>query len=184
MYHCSASYVKENRHTYCPTGADTWCKYQKAKETGEKYADKPGLPVAVRDKILPVFTDLSSDELLSKCLHRKAQNNNEALNAFIWKRLPKDIFVGRNVMEIGICSAVMNFNDGHLGFMKVLTGFSIFGDFTKRFCITRDIKRRNNMETKSSEKEKVARKKRNAKRKEFFDKNKEVEGDTYVSGGF
>ena len=48
--------------------------------------------------------------------------------------------------------------------MNVLTGFSIFGDFTKRFCITRDIMRGNNMKTKSSKKEKVARKKRNAKR--------------------
>ena len=77
----------------------------------------------------------------------------------------------------------MNFNNRHLGFMKVLTGFSIFEDFTKRFCITRDIMRRNNMETKSSEREKVARMKRNAKRKGLFDKNKEVEGDTYVNGG-
>ena len=88
VYHCSESYIKENRHTYCPTGPDKWCKYQKAKKTGEKYEDKPGLPVAVRDKILP---DLSSHELSSKCLHGKTQNNNEALNAFIWKRLPKDI---------------------------------------------------------------------------------------------
>ena len=33
--------------------------------------------------------ELSSDELLSKCLHGKTQNQNESFNATIWERLPK-----------------------------------------------------------------------------------------------
>ena len=41
--------------------------------------------------------------------------------------------------------------------------------------------RKNNMETKSSEKEKVARKKRNAKRKGLFDKNPKRLMETHMS---
>ena len=98
-YHCSESYVKENRHTYCPT------KNRKKLEKNMRIS--LAYPYQCAIKFFQFFTDLSSDELL-KCLHGKTQNNNEALNAFIWKRLRKDIFVGRNVMEIGICSAVMD----------------------------------------------------------------------------
>ena len=39
----------------------------------------------------PIFTDLSNDVLLQKCLHGTTQNNNEALHGLIWKKVPKDI---------------------------------------------------------------------------------------------
>ena len=52
----------------------------------------------------PIFTDLINDDLLQKCLHGTTQNNNEALNGLIWKKVPKDVFVGHNVLEIGVCA--------------------------------------------------------------------------------
>ena len=64
------------------------------------YADKPGLPVTVRDAIMPIFQELSKAELLEKYLHGKAQNCNEAQNDFIWKRLLEDVFVGPYVLEL------------------------------------------------------------------------------------
>ena len=39
------------------------------------YKEKLGLLNVVRDKIRPMFLDLSDENLLSKCLHGKTQNN-------------------------------------------------------------------------------------------------------------
>ena len=44
----------------------TWCKYHQSKINGTNYTEKPGLPKVVRDAILPIFMDLSKDELLKK----------------------------------------------------------------------------------------------------------------------
>ena len=40
----------------------------------------------------PILVQLSSDELLSKCLDGKTQNQNESINGTIWNRIPKNIF--------------------------------------------------------------------------------------------
>ena len=48
----------------------------------------------IRNAIMPIFQELSKPELLEKCFHGKTQNFNEALNAFMWKRLPKHVFIG------------------------------------------------------------------------------------------
>ena len=55
-----------------------------------KYKSGPGLPLSiVMEHLKPIYTDLSSDDLLSKCLHGKTQNQNEAFNKIIWERVPK-----------------------------------------------------------------------------------------------
>ena len=119
LYHCSeASGGSEKRHMFCDKDSQ-WCKMRQAEKLGVPYNDKPGLPIAVRDKILPIFQATSTTELLGKCLHGKTQNCNETLNGFIWKRLPKDVFVGPHVLEIGVCSAILNFNSGTHSIIKV-----------------------------------------------------------------
>ena len=79
--------------------------------------------------------DLSNDELLKKCLHGKTQNNNESTNNVIWKRCSKDIYVGRNVLELGTFTAVINFNDGYQGMLKVFKELGInHGEYCINFC--------------------------------------------------
>ena len=87
LYHCSEANDPESQHQFCPQGNKSWCKYQAdiANETNT-YVHKPGLPVYARDKIMHIFRDLGSEELLRKCLHGTTQNNNEALNGVIWGR--------------------------------------------------------------------------------------------------
>ena len=38
-----------------------------------KYKEKPGLPIPLRKTLEPLFRDLSSPELLAKCLHGKTK---------------------------------------------------------------------------------------------------------------
>ena len=78
-----------------------------------------------RDKIMHIFRDLGSEELLRKCLHGTTQNNNEALNGVIWQKCPKEVlngviwqkcpkevYVDRITLEMGVCSDIINFNSG------------------------------------------------------------------------
>jgi len=89
LFHC-ASNSKKSMHGQCPIGSDSWCFYQRSlacKSTAEeKYA---GLPNNILNVVKPVYLELCSRELLSKCLHGKTQNSNEIFNGVIWQRVPK-----------------------------------------------------------------------------------------------
>ena len=139
--------------------------------------EKPGLPLVIKKVIEPIFSDLSKDELLENCVHGKTQNNNEAINAIIWKKIPKDVFVGRKTLEIGISSAITNFNDGTSGFLEVLKNLNLLESyFTKLYARKHDIVRIKESDRKSTAETKSEREKLNAKRKHFGDKEKEKEG--------
>ena len=66
LYHCSESYDSEARHMFCDVDAK-WCKYRMAQIENKDYVEKPGLPVAIREEIMLIIQDLSSEELLKKC---------------------------------------------------------------------------------------------------------------------
>ena len=90
LYHYSEAKDPDTRHQFCPRGIDSWCKYQtNLSNILEPYEPSLTLPISIRDLIKPIFIDLSSDELLSKCLHGRTQNANESLNQVIWKRCPQ-----------------------------------------------------------------------------------------------
>ena len=70
--------------------------------------------------IRPLWLRLSNNVLIEKCLHGRTQNVNEAFNACVWKRAPKDIFVSKNVLDMSVASAVVAFNDGASGALKMM----------------------------------------------------------------
>ena len=106
---------------------------------------------AVRDAVKHIFQDLSAPELLGKCLRGKTQNNNETLNSFIWKRLPKDIFVGPYVLEMGVCSTVLNFNSGYRSLLEIFEKLCMnSGHYTTAYCVKKDTTRIHKMERKMS----------------------------------
>ena len=80
--------------------------------------------------ILSIIQDLQADKLLKKCLHRETQIGNEALNSIIWSRVPKKNFVGKNVLEMGVHSAVIHCNDGTNGVLNVLMYYGFIGSIT------------------------------------------------------
>ena len=146
---------------------------------------KPGLPEAIKKVVNPIFNALSDGTLLKRCLHGKTQNNSEALNGLIWKKLPKDIFAGRDVLEIDVSSAIINFNDGFCGLIDILGALNLNpGYFTQRFCIEHDKKRIENMELKTTVEMKRRRKRLPDIRKGFQDNAEDIEGQTNTSGAF
>ena len=151
LFHCSEASGLNTRHSMCPRTSDSWCKFQTVKVNNTNlYKYKPGLPAIIRDTIKPVFMDLSNDNFLKKCFHGQTKNNNESINGIIWKRCPKDIFVGRTALEIRVASAVINFNDGISGVLKVLKNLKVEPGRDIAYCTENDNNRIRNMESKST----------------------------------
>ena len=138
----------ETRHQYCPKSIDSWCKYQKDILTGEKtYKDHVKLPQRKKkekscnkERSRTNFQRFKLEALLSKCLDDGlTQNNNKLLNAFIWKKCPKNVYVSRNIIEIGVALAVLEFNNGTQGIKKVSENAGLhFGKFITATCKKKD----------------------------------------------
>ena len=123
---------------------------------------------------------LSDDELLKKCLHGKIQNTNESLNGVIWKKCPKDVYVGRTTLEMGVHSAIISSNCGASSILDVTREYGLQdGAYVDKFCHKKDELRVKESNHKVCEKGKSARKRLRAVRKGFGDKDKEKEGVVY-----
>ena len=120
---------------------------------------------------------------MKKCLHGQTQNPNEAFNNCIWRKAPKNTFVARRTLEVAVASAVIHFNDGGCGILKVIDkcGFSA-GHYTIMGLAESNKVRINSMNRKTSVNCKLRRKKLRAYRKNWRDK--ESEDNSYSSGAF
>ncbi|GFX70536.1 uncharacterized protein TNCV_875101 [Trichonephila clavipes] len=108
------------QHGLCPLGDDSWCGYNRSKLKGDTYKHKHNLPIAIMHCIKKVFRDLSSPELLSRCLHGKTQNCNESLNSVIWSIIPKTVFVQLGTLKTGVYESISIYNQGLITKLKVL----------------------------------------------------------------
>ena len=186
LFHCTDMPDVE-RHKFCPRTATTWCKWQRdAASKITSYKPKVNLSVCIKDILEPIFKDLSKDDLLSKCLHGKTQNANESFNYILWNKCPKTVFVGRAVLELGISSAVIAFNEGAKGLSRVLEVLGVKeGKCAISNCEGRDMKRKLLADHKKTETAKKRRKTLRAKRKGFLDEEQlKEEGESYAKGAF
>ena len=193
LFHCSQVENEsgepdlEGRHKFCPVGKHSWCSYQRSKLTGKAHKTKINIPPAVTDVILPIFSyaDLGSDKLLERCVHGLTQNDNESFNQIIWKKAPKDVFVARKTLEIAVASAVLSFNDGGSGILKIYNKCGIPpGHFTLLGCSKSDYIRKKSSARKSSTKCKTARKVTRSIRKGWQGNEKAGEEKSYSAGAF
>jgi len=169
-----------------PPGDKSWCQFQVDKAVGtQKYKPGPGIPNEVLKHIKPEFVTLSDDDLLSKCLHGQTQNRNESFNAMIWRRVPKDCYVGLQQFKTGVCDAIAHFNMGNIATINIYRELGIEpGEYTTAGCSDGNGERVKNAARLSTEKRKTNRKILRGKRKNKGDKNLEKEGDIYIAGGF
>ena len=134
---------------------------------------------------MPIFQDLSKPELLQKCLHGGTQNNNEAINQFLWQRIPKAVYIGFYTFEIGMCSTVLSFNSGATGLLDVFRELKMeIGYFVHQFCSKKDNTRIKKMERQMSSAGKASRNRKRAVRKGYTVRDEEAEGTVYATGMF
>ena len=102
-----------HQHKFCPKARDSWCKFNADLETGKQtYNESKRLPSSFYDILKPIFSRLSSKDLLEKCLKGVTQNANESLNHMIWERCPKATFCSKVRIESAVAEAVCCFNTG------------------------------------------------------------------------
>ena len=183
--HVSSS-EKSNFHVHCPVGPDSWCMFQTDIANGTSlHKHGKGLPPTVIKQVKAVFDDLSTDNLLSKCLHGKTQNQNEAFNGTIWNRIPKTRFVKFKVFELALFDAVAHFNIGILATLLIFDKMGLErGYYTTKGCLDDNKTRIENAKKKSMESVQIRRRILRGARKNMSDKTKKQEGSVYGAGKF
>ena len=103
LWHCTDMKDIEVRHQFYPKRESSYCKYQRDKIAEEKpYKANLNISKWIYDIIEPVFNELSSNNLLSKCLYRRLQISNESLHSIAWVKCPKNVFVEKQTLKIGL----------------------------------------------------------------------------------
>ena len=97
------------QHRFCPKHENTWCKYW---SKNKEYDQTNRLPEVFMEELKPIFTRLSDEKLLKRCLKGLTQNQNESANGQLWSRCPKTVHCGRKKVTIAVCETVCVFNTG------------------------------------------------------------------------
>lgn len=171
FFHCASS-ERRDLHNHCPTGPLSWygCKLDR-----NSFKHGPGLPDAVIAKVKPVYQRLSEDSLLEKCLHGKTQNQDEAANGMVWEHIPKEVFVGADLLEFGLFDAVSHFNIAARTVLLLLKAIKISpGKYTKEGCMRLDPDHIRGAEYKKSDERKKRRKVLREQTKKKEDKNQQA----------
>ena len=61
-------------------------------------------------EVTPIFTRLTDDKLLNRCLYRETYNHNEAASHLLWSKCLKTKFCGRQKILIAVSESVGEFN--------------------------------------------------------------------------
>ena len=174
-------------HGNCPAGANSWCSYRRAEAEGMDVSkfkhDYLPLDEDVTKALEPIYTDLSSRELLERCKGGDTQNNNESYNGLLWHFAQKHLHNGLKTIGLANFLAVSIFNDGFYAILKMLQVMDvIIGPIAKEYAMERDDRRINQAELrhKASSKEGwTARRKVLASQQALFEKG---EGPLYGPG--
>ena len=105
----------------------------------------------------------------------------------IWKKCPKDDFVSKKVLEIGVSSATIEFNDGGNGLKPVFNDLGLnSGYFIKKGLNKKHNLRIRQSVRKSCDRGKQSRKRLRAITKNWTDKENQAEGvkPSYSTGRF
>lgn len=183
LYH-KMSTDEEPQHERCPSGEDSWCSWQRmnAANTLGEHHHKPLLSQDVFKAIKPIYEDLSSDDLLTRCIGGYTQNN-ESFNSTVWAMAPKTTSSGKTILDIVTYIAVCVYNDGMTPIMEIMQTLGIkIGANCYNFCTEADERRVLLAETSLSDAAKSARQSAKATRKEEEQENVNLEGQLYGAG--
>ena len=184
LFHVASS--KTNLHfPHCPTGPDSWCKYNadKANNTNT-YKPGPGLSLEIVYKIRPIYQELSqlSQNYLNAYLNAYL---NESFNAMIWDRIPKTHYVSLTQLQFGVYDAVAYLNICMKASILISEKLGMIpGVFTLQGCKGLNARRLRFAKYKVDKRNKLRRQVLQAKKLKKNDKLKESGPALYKSGAF
>lgn len=177
IYFHKGSTDSNPQHHLCPSGPNSWCKFQKAAANGteEEYKHLKPLAPAILDEIKVVFENLSNPDLLRKCLGGRTQNANESFNNVLWNFAPKNEYIGLQSLELAAYLACITFSTGYKGILHLMKKLDVNpGKNALEAAVTIDQRRIKDAESKRSRNTKEARRLR---------RELNIPDDTYVPGG-
>ncbi|XP_071639830.1 uncharacterized protein [Temnothorax longispinosus] len=182
-YYHMCSTEENPQHEYCPPGDESLCKWRVAEATGklDKFEHRPAFYKNVQHHLLPIYKDLSGDDLLERCLGGYTQNCNESFNACIWRLVPKHLH--SKTIEIAAYLATAIFNEGYFPILKIMEIMGIvIGQQSKTFAESHNEKRLFSTHRHSLEITKEARTARRMEKTVLQDFFEEEEGLMYGAG--
>lgn len=103
-----------------------------------EYTHKEPLNDIVYKAIKPIHENLSTDDLLTRCLGG-TQSNKESLNALVWSIAPKRNSGDEIITDIATDVAVCSFNDGYTSLMQIMQVMNIIvGTNCYNYCVEAD----------------------------------------------
>lgn len=185
LYHkCSTDAYPQ--HQFCPEGADSWCTWQKAKAEKKlnNYKHKPALPDDVFKVILPIYKDLSNEDLLTRCIGGYTQNTNESFNNLIWKIAPKTLFSGTEIVEIATYLSICIFNEGSKLLLFLEHLHMQVGKRAEAACAANNERRLHDAENDIKRRSKESRINRRIAEQQQADADEDLETSYYAAGNF
>ena len=187
VFHHSISDDEQHDHQFCPTGSDSWCKFNHAlTDNVELPKHTPKLPKDLCPFIKPVFTAFSKRELLEKCVLGASQNQNESFNNIVWSWCPKTGFCSVVSVDIAVNLAAITLNHGLEGLSPLFE--QVIGSppsaFTANYITSSDDKR--SMKAGQKAEFTSQRQRKSLRSVELAEEERLIagEGITYESGGF
>ena len=174
------------QHQYCPAGRMSWCSWQRDKAMGtSNYVAKDCLPEIFMDLLKPIFTDLSTDKLLRKCVVGATQNANESINSLVWQRCQKHKFHGASTVQFAAATAILQFNGGSSMTAKLMDNMGTpVTTPSKKKLFRRDKNRISKAIKARSDKTKIRRALAQQLKAAKEDTYQEKEGVSYEAGTF
>lgn len=113
--------------------------------------------------IKPIYNDLSSRELLERCLGSDTQNDNESFNSTVWRLAPKHLHCGSKTIGIAAYLATGIFNEDSSDVLKMMTTIGIvIGEQARIFAEAQNEHRLERSSRRSLETTREIRKRANA----------------------
>lgn len=183
-HYCSSD--EEPQHDKCPEGPESWCDWQKAASANQLSTfkhDYDPLPKDVAEAIHPIFTDLSNENLLERCVGGFNQNNNESYNQLIWKISPKIVPAGLKIVETAAYIAAGIFNEGMTSLLYYMNAIGItLGPNAHSYAEKEDEKRVSISDLRARESSRDGRMARRQHQLELLEAAESAEGVLYGPG--
>lgn len=145
------------------------------------FTNKPTFSVEIFNAVKLIYEELSSDDLLNRCIGGFTQNSNESFNATGWSMVPKSVSCGKSVLDIAANLSVCIYNDGLSSIMHIMQALDItIGSNYYNFCVENDERRIKFSERSLTDAVKAARQSLKSIRKEEEEDSVNLEGQMYV----
>ncbi|XP_018340657.1 PREDICTED: uncharacterized protein LOC108747588 [Trachymyrmex septentrionalis] len=133
---------------------------------------------AILDFLLPIYENLSREDLLERCLGGHTQNANESFNSTIWRLTPKHLHSGQKIIELLACIAAGVFNEGYNSILRLMNQLDIVvGNQALNFAKNTDearVTRQNRMSQSETKAARTARKQQQLEDNQLFEEAEEL----------